>query len=222
MLQAIVESLPIAFGIVLATLPLMAVPLTLVSRGAVRVLAWFLVGYGAGFVVLAGAVILSADLLAFASAEASDWTRGLRLLLGVALLGLAWRKWRGRPRPGEAVVAPGWVKVLDNLGSRGAAGLGFALVVLNPKNAVLVISGGLDIAAATPRPVAQAGALMVFTAVSALGVAAPFVLWLTLGERVRGPLSRLREQLVRYDAQILTVVLAGLGLVVILGARASA
>lgn len=38
MLQAIPASLPIAFGIVLATLPLMAVPLTLTSRGAIRVL----------------------------------------------------------------------------------------------------------------------------------------------------------------------------------------
>ena len=98
MFQAIADSLPIAFGIVLATLPLMAVPLTLVSRGAVRVLGWFLAGYAGGFVGLAGVVILSADLLAFASAEAARWTVWLRLLLGVALLGLAWHKWRGRPR----------------------------------------------------------------------------------------------------------------------------
>ena len=45
MFQAIPQSLPIAFGIVLATLPLMAVPLTLMSRGAIRVLGWFLAGY---------------------------------------------------------------------------------------------------------------------------------------------------------------------------------
>lgn len=219
MFQAVAASLPIAFGIVLATLPLMAVPLTLVSRGAVRVLGGFLAGYGAGFVGLAGVVILSADLLTFASAEAAGWTRWLRLLLGAVLLGLAWRKWRSRPPRGEPAAAPGWVKLLDNLGSRGAIGLGVALVVLNPKNAVLVASGGLAIAAATPVPVAQAGALILFAAVSMLGVAAPLVLWWLWGERVRGPLSRLRGLLVRYDAQILTLVLAGLGLVVILGAR---
>lgn len=220
MLHAIAESLPIAIGIVLATLPLMAVPLTLVSRGAVSVLGGFLAGYGAGFLGLAGAVVLSADLLAFASADAAGWTRWLRLLLGAVLLGLAWRKWRSRPRPGEPAAAPGWVKLLDNLGARGAVGLGVALVVLNPKNAVLVASGALAIAAATPVPAAQAGALVVFTAVSMLGVAAPWVLWGLWGERVRGPLNRLRGLLVRYDAQILTLVLAGLGLVVILGARA--
>ena len=222
MFQAIAYSLPIAFGIVLATLPLMAVPLTLVSRGAVRVLGWFLAGYLGGFVGLAGVVILSADLLAFASTEAARWTVWLRLLLGVALLGLAWYKWWGRPRQGEAAAPPAWVQALDRLGSPGAAGLGFVLVVLNPKNALLVASGGLAIAAATPAPAAQAVALIVFSAVSCLGVAAPLLLWLMLGEKVRAPLGRLRGLLVRYDAQILTVVLAGLGLVIILSAVTAA
>ena len=222
MFQAIADSLPIAFGIVLATLPLMAVPLTLVSRGAVRVLGWFLVGYAGGFVGLAGVVILSADLLAFASADAARWTVWLRLLLGVALLGLAGHKWRGRPRRGEVAAPPAWVQALDRLGSPGAAGLGFVLVVLNPKNALLVASGGLAIAAATPVPAAQAVALVVFAVVSCLGVAAPLLLWLMLGDRVRPPLGRLRGLLVRYDAEILTVVLAALGLVIILSAAKAA
>lgn len=215
MRQAIAESLPIALGIVLATLPLMAVPLTLVSRGATAVAAWFLAGYAGGFIGLAGLVIVGADLLSFASAEASRWTLALRLLLGVVLLALAWRKWRGRPRPGEQPAPPAWVRVLDRLGSSGAAALGFALVVLNPKNAVLVASGGLAIAAATPVPAAQAGALLVFSAVSGLGVAAPLLLRLALGGRMQAPLERLRGLLVRYDAQILALVLAGLGTVVI-------
>lgn len=218
MFQAIAESLPIALGIVLAALPLMAVPLTLVARGAVRVLGGFLTGYGGGVVGLAGVVILSADLLAYATADAARWTVWLRLLLGVALLGLAWHKWRGRPRRGEQAAPPGWVKLLDGLGAPGAAGLGFVLVVLNPKNALLVASGGLAIAAATPVPAAQAVALIVFSAVSCLGVAAPLVLRLVLGDRVQAPLGRLRSLLVRYDAQILTVVLAALGLVIVLSA----
>jgi len=221
MLQAIAESLPIAFGIVLATLPLMAVPLTLVSRGAIRVLGWFLAGYAGGFVALAGAVILSADAFAFASGDISGGMRGLRVLLGSVLLGLAAYKWRSRPNRGEEPAPPGWAKALDALTPRRAAGLGFILVVLNPKNAVLVASGALAIAAATPALVAQAVALIVFTVVSCLGVAAPLLLWLVRGDRVKDPLDRIRGLLVRYDAQILAVVLAGLGLVVIFNAIGS-
>ena len=218
MFQAISESLPIASGIILATLPLMAVPLTLLSRGASRVLGWFLAGYAGGFVIVAGAVILTADLFAFASGDVSRGMAWLRVLLGIVLLGLAWHKWQGRPKRGEEPTPPGWAKVLDSLTSPGATGLGFALVALNPKNAVLVASGGLAIAAATPMPGAQALALIVFTVVSCLAIAAPLLLWLMVGDRVRAPLNRIRGFLVRYDAQILTVVLAGLGLVVILNA----
>lgn len=214
MLSAVVESLPIALGIVLATLPLMAVPLTLISRGATAVAGWFLTGYFVGFVGLAGLVILGADLLSFTSADVG-WTLALRLLLGAALLALAWHKWRGRPRNGAEAAPPAWVEVLDRLGSRGAAGLGLALVVLNPKNAVLVASGGLAIAAADPAPAAQAVALVVFSAFSCLGVAAPLVLRLALGQKVQAPLGHLRGLLVRYDAQILAVVLAGLGAVIV-------
>lgn len=216
--QAISESLPIAFGIVVATLPLMTVPLTLVSRGAIGVLGWFLAGYAGGFVILGGAVIASADLFAFAFDDAPRWMAWLRALLGIALLGLAWHKWRGRPKAGEEPTPPGWVKLLDRLASPGALGLGFALVVLNPKNAVLVASGALTIAAATPAPAAQGLALIVFTLVSGLGIAAPLLLWWLRGERVRASLTRMRGALVRYDAQIMTVVLAGLGVVVVLRA----
>lgn len=177
MFQAIPQSPPIAFGIVLATLPLMAVPLTLMSRGAIRVLGWFLAGYAGGFIVLAGAVKLTADLFVFAAGDVSRSMAWLRVLLGVVLLGLALRKWQGRPKDEGEPDPPGWVKVLDTLTSPGAAGLGFVLVVLNPKNALLVASGGLTIAAATPAPVAQALALFVFTAVSGPGIAAPLLLY---------------------------------------------
>jgi hypothetical protein len=108
MFQAIAASLPIAFGIILATLPLMAVPLTLVSRGVVQVLGWLLAGYAAGFVSLAGAVIPFADLFAFASGDASHGTVWVRVLLGITLLGLAWHKWQGRPKRGEEPAPPGW------------------------------------------------------------------------------------------------------------------
>jgi hypothetical protein len=108
---------------------------------------------------------------------------------------------------------PAWVHALDRLRSPGAAALGVAL---------LGASGALAIAAATPVPAAQAVALLVFSAVSCLGVAAPLLLWLALGEKVQAPLGRLRGLLVRYDAQILTVVLAALGLVVIFSAATAA
>ena len=83
------------------------------------------------------------------------WIVWLRILLGLTLLVLAWRKWQGRAAPGDAEDVPGWMKSIDTIHASRAALLGFALVTLNPKNVVLVASGGLAIAQATPDPLAQ-------------------------------------------------------------------
>jgi len=86
-LQAIAESLPSAFGLLLATLPLMAVPLTLVSRGAIGVLGRFQAGFATGFVFLGGAVILAADVFTFATGGPSRRMVWLRLLFGRRVAG---------------------------------------------------------------------------------------------------------------------------------------
>lgn len=89
---------------------------------------------------------------------------------------------------------------------------------MNPKNAVLVISGALAIASKTYAPAGQAAALLVFTAVASLGVFAPLILWLLVGDRAIGPLDRMKVFLARHNSTIMTAVLAVLGVVVILGA----
>ena len=59
---------------------------------------------------------------------------------------------------------------------RQATALGVALTTLNPKNALLLVSGCSTILAAAPGPAAQWTALAVFIAVASLGVAAPALL----------------------------------------------
>jgi len=92
------------------------------------------------------------------------------------------------------------------------------MVALNPKNVVLVASGGLAIAQATPAPLAQSGALLVFTAVSAIGVAMPYLMWITMGEAAIAPLDRLKVAMARNNRLIITAILALLGLVVVVNA----
>jgi hypothetical protein len=220
MYDAILQSLPIALGIVLATLPAIAIPLILITRREVGVLLAFMAGYAGGLLVVGGVVISLADLVTPNEEGPARWIVWLRILLGLTLLVWAWRKWRGRAAPGAAEDMPGWMKSIDTINAWRAAILGFALVALNPKNVVLVASGGLVIAQATPAPLAQVGALLVFTTVSGIGLALPYLTWITMGEAAIAPLDRLKGVMARNDTLIITTILAVLGLVVVVNALA--
>jgi len=218
MYDAVLQSLPIALGIVVATLPALAIPLILITRREIEVLLAFMAGYAGGLLVAGGVVISFADLATPNDSGPARWIVWLRILLGLTLLVLAWRKWRGRAAPGAAEDVPGWMKSIDTINAWRAAILGFALVALNPKNVVLVASGGLAIAQATPAPLAQAGALLVFTIVSGIGVAMPYLMWITMGEAAIAPLDRLKAVMARNSTLIVAVILGVLGLVVVVNA----
>ena len=105
--------------------------------------------------------------------------------------------------------------MLDTLTPLRAAGLGFMLVAVNPKNMLLVLSGAVTIATATLLPLAQLGALVVFTLVGSLGVAAPLLASRLLGERATVPLQRSKAWMMQNNATIMAVVLLVLGVMVI-------
>lgn len=222
MLTAFLSALPIALGTILATSPVLAVPLLLVTRPDRAALHGFLAGWFAGFLLLGGIAIAFADLAHLAGPSADLGLEGLRILLGLGLLVLAARKWRKRPLPGDDPETPGWMRRFDAISASGAALVGAGLATLNPKNALLIISGALAIAAATPAPPAQAGALALHALVASAGLLAPLVAVLLRGDRARAPLDRLRDAVARHNAAVMAAVLAALGLFVILGALGTA
>ena len=105
--------------------------------------------------------------------------------------------------------------MLDTLSVPKAGGLGLALTTVNPKNLLLVVAGALAILAASPGPLGQWIALIVFTAIASLGVAAPAVLYLVLGDRAAAPLAQTKAWIVQNNATTMATVLLLLGLVVL-------
>jgi hypothetical protein len=214
MLTAFLYALPIALGTVLATLPLVGVPLILATRPDRTAHLAFLAGWACGIAGLGVAVILLSDLSVPGDGPPAPWMVWVRLLLGVALIALAIRKWSRRTGWAEADM-PGWMRAFETMGAARTFGLGILLVVANPKNAVLVASGALTIAAATFAPAAQLGALVAFTLVASLGVASPLVLTLAMGKRAEGALAEMKALMARHSATIVTVVLLVLGVVIV-------
>ncbi|MFS0698396.1 GAP family protein [Cellulomonas sp. 179-A 4D5 NHS] len=208
---AIGQSLPVAVGILLSPMPIVAVVLMLVTPRArtnsvAFVLAW-LVG-----LFVAGAVVLL--VVGAASGDAGPtpvWLSWVKIVLGLGAVLVAVRQFRGRPRPGVESPAPAWMAAIDAFTPVKAAGLGLLLSVVNPKNLLLLVSGAAAIAGATSDRGTQLAALAVFTVVATLGVAAPVVVYLATGPRAAHLLEEVRVWMVHNNAVIVAVLMLVIG-----------
>ena len=210
--RALVEVLPLAVAIAIFPVPIIAVVLLLAAdggraKGVAFVLAWF-----AGLLVVGGLVLLLAGRLnGSEGGERATWIDIILLGLGLLLLAVAVRQWRGRPATGEEPPTPGWMRAIDDFTAAKAGVTGFALAALNPKNLVLTVAAAVEIAAVGLAASGQIAVLLAFALLASLGVLAPLVLSLTLGDRARGPLAGARDWMGRQNAAIMSVLFLLIG-----------
>lgn len=214
MLAAVAQSLPIAVGLLLAAAPMLIPALVLVTKRPATIAGAFVGGWILGLTVVGAIVIAVADLIELAE-EPPAWASGVKIALGLLLIGLAVRKWRGRPRPGGEPKVPGWVAAAETMSRRRAFTLAFLLAAANPKNLILMVSGATVIADATSRVGEQIIALVVFVLVASVGVAAPTVLSLVLGSRSVPVLDRVDVWMTAHNASLISVVLLVLGAILV-------
>ena len=209
---AIGQSLPVAVGVLISPLPIVAVVLMLVSGRAKANAFAFLVGW---FVAVGAVTLLVATLAGAATPDDEGpplWAAILKIVLGVLLLLLAVKQWRGRPRAGVEPSAPRWMAAIDAFTPVKAAGLAVLLGAVNPKNLLLVDSGGAAIASAAPDDTnAQVVASVVFALVASLGVATPVFIYLFMGSRAATMLDELKAWMIHNNAVIMAVLLLVLG-----------
>lgn len=205
--NAIGQVLPLAVGVMLSPVSVISVALMLMSRRA-RL-------NGPGFVLgwLVGLAAVGAIVLAIAGpADASDhgkpatWVSVLKLVLGLLLVLLAVRQWRARPGPGQDVAMPKWMGSIERFNPGQAVGAGAVLSGVNPKNTLLAVGAAATIAQTGIGGAPQAIAFAVFAAVATLGVAAPVVMYLVLGDRSRRILAGLRDWMGQHNAVIMAVL----------------
>jgi threonine/homoserine/homoserine lactone efflux protein len=181
------------------------------ERGRAKGLA-FVGAWMAGLVTVgAAALALASGADASEEGEPATWVGLLLLGLGLLLLVLAARQWRSRPSAGMEAPVPGWMQAVDAFTTARAAGAGFALSGLNPKNVLLTVAAAAEIAEVGLPPGREVAVLVAFVVVASLGVLTPLVLALALGERSREPLAALRGRLARHNAAIMAVLLFLIG-----------
>lgn len=208
--------LPLAVGIAVSPVPVIAAILMLLSPRARVTGVGFLVGWVLGILTTATVFAVLASLVPDIDPSAGGTALAVvQIVLGALLVLLAVRQWMRRPRTGEEPELPRWMQALDRISFRGALGLGFLLSSVNPKNLLLAAAAGVVIGSAE-LPIGQVTLLIaIFAVIAASTVAVPVIGYLFASDRLRGPLDRLKGWLARENAVIMAVLLFVIGVTVI-------
>lgn len=214
--SAIGDILPLAIGIAISPVPIIAAILMLLSPHAKGTSVGFLIGWVLGIVVAVVVFTLLSALIPEKDPDAAQPIAGtIKIVLGLLLLFLALRQWRSRPRDGREPALPSWMGAIDSMTAGRGLLLGFALAAVNPKNLLLAAGAGVAIGAAALSVGSATVVIVIFTIIAALSVALPVIAYLAAADRMRAPLGALRHWLVQNNATVMAVLLLVLGVVLV-------
>ena len=205
--NAIGQTLSLAVGVALSPVPIIAVILMLVTPRARSNGPAFVVGWLVGLAIVGTVVLLVAGPAnANDEGEPATWVDVLELVLGLLLVLVALRQWRGRPHDGEEAPTPKWMGAIDSFTPPKAAGAGAVLAGANPKNLLLAVAAAAAIAQTGISGGEQALAYAVFALIGTIGVAAPVVIYFAMGDRAGPILDRLKGWMAQHNAVIMAVL----------------
>jgi threonine/homoserine/homoserine lactone efflux protein len=212
--EAIAEILPLAMGIALFPIPIITVLLLLSSRHARTNAAAFMVAWILGLAALISIFSLMAETAgADSDRGTSTLVSGIKLLLGAALLFIAFREWQRRPASGQDPEMPGWMRNIDGFTTGKAFRTGLLLSAASPKNLVLVAAAGSTAAQMGPGSAEMVVVVVVFTTLSSMTIAGPVLYFLLGGARAMRQMEKTQRWLIRHNATVVSAILLILGAV---------
>jgi threonine/homoserine/homoserine lactone efflux protein len=210
--QVIGEFLPLAVGVAISPIPIIAVILMLFSGRARQNSLGFLVGWIAGIVVAMSVLIGIASTQDLSTGgQPSDTSSWIKLVLGLLLMVAALGQWRKRPKPGEEATMPAWMSRIDTMNPAAAVGLGFLLSAVNPKNLLLIAGSAVTIAQADLSSTDTTIVVAVFTLIGACTVAIPTLGYLFLGAKIQPTLDSAKAWLSANNTTVMAVLLLVIG-----------
>ena len=216
MQQAISDILPLALGVAISPIPIIAVILMLFSSRARTNGPAFLLGWIVGLSLVCLVVSLvasSADV--GTDSSASDGASAVKVALGILLILGAIRQWRSRPAPGAEVPMPKWMAAIDSFTPLKALGLGVLLSAVNPKNLLLTAGATATVAQANLSTTDTVITLAVFVLLASLTIMIPVVFYLLGGDGAKTLLETWRVWLSANHAAVMAVLLLVFGVVLL-------
>jgi threonine/homoserine/homoserine lactone efflux protein len=211
------DLLPLALGVAVSPVPIIAVILMLLSSRAGTASAGFGLGWVLGIVVAIVVVLVVAEAadVGGTSTEPSTAASWIKLMLGLLLLGVGVRQWRGRPRGDEPASLPKWMTAIDKVTPSKAFGLGFLLSAVNPKNLLMCIAAGVTIAGGGLDTGQEGLAVALFTVIAASTVLVPVVGYALAQDRMQQPLDELKTWLQQNNAIVMAVLILVIGVALV-------
>jgi threonine/homoserine/homoserine lactone efflux protein len=210
--DAVGQVLSMAVGVALSPVPIIAVILLLATPRARLNGPAFVVGWLLGLAIVGAIVFLVAGPAgASDDGEPAAWVDVLKLVLGLLLVRIALRQWRGRPHDGEEPPTPKWMGAIERFSPIKALGAGALLAGLNPKNTLLAVAAAAAIAQTGIPGGEQAVSYAVFALIGTVGIAAPVVIYFAMGDRAGSILERLKAWMAHNNAVIMAVLCLVIG-----------
>jgi hypothetical protein len=202
------DILPMAIGVAISPVPIIAVILMLFSAKAKSNGLAFLSGWVGGLVIAGGIVLILANAGKISEAGVPSTTSYvIKLLLGLLFLFMAYRNWQSRPKPGEEVEMPAWMAGIDAFTPGKALGLGALLSGVNPKNLALTLAAAMSIVQSGVSGISAWVALLVFVLIASITVGGPVLYYLLAGEKAQQTLNTWKAWLSTNNATVMFVLL---------------
>ncbi len=212
--NAFAEIVPLAIGVAISPIPIIAVILMLFSQRARVNGPAFLVGWIVGLTLVTGIVVALSTAAGSSSGGPSTIASLLKIVLGLLLVFIGFRQWQSRPKPGDPPKAPPkWMATIDTLSPGRALVFGLVLSAVNPKNLALAAGAGISIGQAGLDTTSAIVLIVLFVAVSSLSILVPVLYSLFGGEGAQARLDGLRTWLGENSATVMSVLLFVIGIV---------
>ena len=213
---AIGEMLPLAIGIAISPLPIIAIILMLITPQARSNGLAFLGGWLLGLAVVGTIVLIVANTAGIATSSGPSQTVSIvKLVLGLLLLVVAWRQFSKRPKAGEEAPLPKWMRALDSFTPTRSLAVGALLSGVNPKNLILNATAAAGIAATGLAGAQQAVVLIVLIIVGSLGIIAPVAVYFAMGDKAAPVLGGWKTWLAANNATVMMVLFLVFGVTLI-------
>jgi hypothetical protein len=211
---AIGDILPLAVGIAISPVPIIAVILMLFTpRARINGLA-FAAGWVLALLVVGGVTLAISDAGDVDTEKTpSDAAYAVKLLLGLLFLALAARQWQSRPAEGVPAAMPKWMESIDSFTPGKSFGLAALLAGVNPKNLALSVAAAISISQAGLDGGEPWIALLAFVLLGSVSVAGPVLYYLLAGKSAERALNDLKAWLIANNATVMTVLFVVFGAV---------